>query len=207
MFMKITIISSSQRSKSESRRVGEYIKKVLANKVLSLSGEIIHIDLVDLKLPFFDATLEENEELQKIWNPISKILNESDGFVFITPEWNGMASPILKNLFMFIDEEIAHKPALLVSVSAGLGGGAYPIAELRGNTSKNNYVCYIPNHVIVRNVNECLVDEVINKDNKSDVVARDRIDFSLDTLIAYAKALKNMRTSEKIDWFKFSSGM
>lgn len=209
--MKLTIISSSQRPDSESKRVGAYMLKELAKKLEALgagtAADADHIELRDLNLPFFDDTIEDNADQQKLWNPISEKLAESDGFVFITPEWSGMASPMLKNFLLFVEKELANKPVLLTAVSSGIGGGAYPIAEIRGHTVKNTLICYIPNHVIIRNANQCLIDETPNPENKSDSVARERIDFSLDTLIAYSGALKTMRSTEKVEWLRFKNGM
>ncbi|MDB5258974.1 MAG: NADPH-dependent reductase [Candidatus Taylorbacteria bacterium] len=205
--MNLTIISSSQRPNSESKRVGAYMLKEITKKIAAAGGAASHIDLLDLGLPFFDDTLETNTAQQSLWNPISEKLAASDGFVFITPEWNGMASPMLKNFLMFVGKELANKPVLLTAVSSGMGGGAYPIAEIRGHTAKNSFACYIPNHVIIRNVNQCLVDETLKPENKSDSVARERIDFSLDTLIAYTKALKTMRSTEQTEWTRFDTGM
>jgi hypothetical protein len=58
-----------------------------------------------------------------------------------------------KNFFLFASSaELGHKPALLVSVSAGISG-AYPIARnSRSSSYKNNHICYIPEHLIVRQV-------------------------------------------------------
>lgn len=203
--MKISIISASQRPDSQSRKVAEYIQKEISKK--EAVTEVFWKDLIDSGLPFFDDTLEENPAQQELWNPIAKELAESNAFVFITPEWNGMASPMLKNFFMYVDMELAQKPALLVSVTAGMTNGAYPIAELRASSYKNNYVCYIPNHVIVRKVGDCFLDEVVNPENKSDVIARNRIDYSLDVLVLYGKALSDMRKNTAIDWNQFDSGM
>ena len=42
---------------------------------------------------------------------------------------------------------MAHKPGLIVTVSAGLGG-SYPVTELRISSHKNTRLCYIPDHVL-----------------------------------------------------------
>jgi len=207
--MNISIISGSQRAGSESRRVAEYIRAELGKKE-GLGAEVSQVflkDLYETALPFFDDTLEENEAQQALWKPVAEELSQSDAFVFITPEWNGMASPALKNLLLYVDMELAHKPALLVSVTSGMFNGAYPIAELRANSSKNTYVNYIPNHVIVRNAEKCFVGEAAAEDNKSDQVARKRLNFSLRSLLLYAKALGEMRKTSTIDWEEFANGM
>ncbi len=58
----------------------------------------------------------------------------------------------LKNFFlMFSRFELGHKPAMIVAVSSG-DGGAYPVAELRMSSYKNNRICYIPEQLNLRNV-------------------------------------------------------
>ena len=70
----------------------------------------------------------------------------------------------LKNFLLYCSkDELAHKPALLVSVSAGLGG-SYPIAELRISSYKNNRLCYLPENVIIRNI-----ETFLNDKNKKEV--------------------------------------
>jgi hypothetical protein len=39
---------------------------------------------------------------------------------------------------------------LIIAVSGGAGGGAYPVAELRMSSYKNSRICYLPEHLIVR---------------------------------------------------------
>ncbi|MCV5978616.1 NAD(P)H-dependent oxidoreductase, partial [Escherichia coli] len=81
----------------------------------------------------------------------------------MTPEWHGMATPALKNfLLLTTANELAHKPALLVSVSVSING-VYPISELRMTGSKNNHVCFLPDHLIVRKSDK-LIDQDANSD-------------------------------------------
>jgi NAD(P)H-dependent FMN reductase len=52
-------------------------------------------------------------------------------------------------------EDVAHKPALLVSVSSGRGG-AFPINQMRQLGYKNNRIMYLPEHLIVRSVEKVM---------------------------------------------------
>ena len=83
---------------------------------------------------------------------MSKKLIKSQGFVLVVPEYGGMASPNSKNLFLLANNgEFFHKPGLIVSISSGLGG-AYPISELRSSSYKNSHIMWIPENIIIRNV-------------------------------------------------------
>jgi len=153
----------------------------------------------------FDASMDSNTVLQDLWNPISERLAECTAAIFVTPEWNGMASPALKNFCMFVDSELAHKPVLLVSVTAGMTNGAYPIAEMRMSSFKNADICYIPNHIIIRSAGHCFHGDIALDDNKADKTARDRIEKTLKILSAYSEALMIMRknSGDVLDVFAF----
>lgn len=112
-------------------------------------------------------------------------LKHSDAVILITPEWHGMATPALKNfLLLSTDEELAHKPVLLVSVSASVNG-VYPISELRMTGNKNNHACFLPDHLIFRNV-----EELITTDHQcTDQAMHQRNQYTMTLLASYARAL------------------
>ena len=116
-----------------------------------------------------------------------------------------MASPALKNFFVLASKtELAHKPALLVAVSSGLGG-SYPISELRSSSFKNNRLCYIPEQLIVRQVNAMLHPGPVTDAN--DLRLRPRIDYALGVLHSYATALQAVRETVDMDNPEFANGM
>jgi NAD(P)H-dependent FMN reductase len=199
--MKITIIVASQRKDSQSKRVGEYIQKTLTKR----HEESITTNLICLgekPLPFFDDRLEENMETQESWSGISTTLKSSDCAIFITPEWGGMAAPALKNFCLYLTDELLHKPVLLVSVTASPTNGAYPITDMRAASYKNNHICYLPDHLIVRSVEKCFLDEIAIE--TGDIKIRERIDWTTVMLLEYAKALKEMRKNSSIDYARYS---
>ena len=129
----------------------------------------------------------------------------------ITPEWSGMASPLLKNvLLMCAGQNTAHKPVLLVAISGGISG-AYPIAELRMNAFKNNKLVAIPDHLIIRNVREVLNCDGTSELSEKDSSIRDRISYSLHTLYNYSESLQALRTNLSIKPYnnkeRFANGM
>jgi NAD(P)H-dependent FMN reductase len=201
--MKIAIIAGSHRRDSESLRVAQYIQGVLGTIGVE---QTYLLSLSENPLPLWDEGLWSGDEKWKtLWSPISKELKSSDGLIVIAPEWSGMVPAGLKNFFLLCSGELlAHKPGLIVGVSASLGG-SYPVVELRTSSYKNTRLCYIPDHVIVRNVGQMLkgaqaVDE-------HDRLLRERIDYSARVLVEYAKALKIVRDSGLIDLKRFPYGM
>ena len=192
--MNLVLISASQRTQSQSAKVAEY----LADNSGQFSS-VRHIELCKQRLPMWDGEEMSKQQDDSDWLAINVQLQAMDALILITPEWGGTASPLLKNLLMMAQAtDIGHKPVLLVSVVNGISG-AYPIAELRMNAFSNNKLVAIPDHLIIRNVEEIL--NTINKDDQQkdeaitrrDKSMRHRIGYSLHTLLHYSQAMKSLR--------------
>ncbi len=204
--MKIAIISGSHRENSQSFKVAKHIEKTLTKDdcdtwVYSLEGN---------PLPLWDEGVWNAEQKWlDILNPLREELVDCDALVIITPEWHGQVPAGLKNFFLlFGKNELADKPALIVSISSGIGG-SYPVAELRMSSYKNSRICYIPEHVIIREVESILNSDEsgIENDERSDSYIRERLQWSLDILKGYSKALKEVRDSGVTQTDKFGNGM
>ena len=194
--MKYGIIIGSHRKKSQSTKVGKYIEGLVDAKTYVL-------DLRTNPIPLWDDSMwEEGSKLREKWQPYSKELTGCDAFIIVSPEWSGMVPAGLKNFFLYCKTELAHKPALIVTVSSGRGG-SYPVAELRMSSYKNTHLCYIPEHVIVRDVENVLNDTEINENDKADAYIKKRIVYALSVLAEYTTRLKGMN----IDLKEFPYGM
>ena len=197
--LNYVVISGSGRPQSESARVGEYLRQRLINLQLSDGSRCSLIDLGSNPLPLWP---EQNDV---VWQDYAQRLQAADALIVITPEWHGMVSPALKNFFVLATSaELAHKPALLVGVSSG-AGGAYPLSELRSSSFKNNRLCYIPEHLIVRQVNAMLHPGPVIDNN--DERLRPRIDYALGVLGHYATAMGAVRAAVDMSVPKFANGM
>lgn len=197
--MKIVIISGSQRRQSASARVAHYISRCFF-AITGVSSSIL--DLGEVLLPAWDDSFDSSQEP---WCSIANELRDADAFVVISPEWGGMVPGALKNFLLLCSQgEIAHRPACLVGVS-GSSGGAYPIAELRMSGYKNTHVCYIPEHIIVRNVDEMLGEDLPT--SPGDKSLRARIDYVLRLLVVYADAFRAVRASGHVDLARYPYGM
>ncbi len=204
--MKISIISGSHRNPSQSEKVARYLEKTLVNDFDDIEPWVYA--LADNPLPLWDQTLwEDNEEWNQRLAPLKKQLTESDGFIIIAPEWHGQVPAGLKNFFLMFNRfEMGHKPALIVAVSSG-DGGAFPVAELRMSSYKNNRLCYIPEQLILRNIESILNDKAEDNNAEADGYFKERISWTLGILTGYATALKAMRESTEIHHDKFGNGM
>lgn len=197
MSRHIVLLSGSNRSNSQSVKVARYLRDRLEKLALCDSSELI--DLASSRLPLWPE-----EDTDRVWSAQQSILKKATALIVISPEWNGMACPALKNFFLYAGlGELGHKPALLVGVSAGLGG-AYPIAELRASSYKNSRIMYLPEQLIIRNVESMLNSE--EPSDESDSRIRARADWALQILCQYDAALRTIRPAIKHPP-EFSTGM
>ncbi len=204
--MKITIVSGSHRPHSQSRKVADHIRKTLLEEGICEQAEIFSLE--NNPLPLWDQGIWEGEEKwETLLAPLRQTLQASDALVIIAPEWHGQVPAGLKNFFLIVGKnEVGHKPALIVTLSSA-DGGAYPVAELRMSSYKNNRICYIPEQVIIRNVESVLNEAPGDNNEDADRYFRDRILWSLQVLRAYADALKPVRESGIIHNDQFGFGM
>ena len=198
--MKLSIISSSLRINSQSKRIAKILNDRI--KKLSQKYDTFTIDLINENCPFWSSNKKDNNFYKEKWINISKNFQSSNGFIFVVPEYGGMASPLSKNLFLMCDNgEFFHKPGLIVSISSGIGG-SYPISELRSSSYKNSHILWIPENIIIRNV------EQYNPGNHGNEIPKwldKRIDYCLNLLLGYSKYLVPIQ--KHINKEDFKNGM
>ncbi len=204
--MKIAIISGSHRKNSQSAKVARFIQQTLQDQ--QLCDQTWLYSLAENPLPLWDESIWESDPTwQERMAPIHAQLSESDGLVVVAPEWHGQVPAGLKNFFLLCGKhQVGHKPALITTVSSG-DGGAYPVAELRMSSYKNNRLCYIPEQIIVRHVESVLNDDPARNNPDADSYFRERIHYALAILVEYAKALRLVRGSGVTETDKFPNGM
>jgi NAD(P)H-dependent FMN reductase len=202
--MRFFILSGSHRQEAQTLKVAQYVQSVLMREhpgaethLFSLSGN---------PLPLWDEA--SGGAPDALWDPISAELQAADALVILTPEWGGMATPGVKNFLLNCTAtEIGHKPGLIITVSASRGG-SYPVTELRMSGTKNNRLCWIPEHVIIHHAEQNLNSPDNSPDlGKEDAMQRQRLRYALKVLAEYGQALKQVRASGVIDHKTFRSGM
>jgi NAD(P)H-dependent FMN reductase len=205
--MKIGIICGSHRPDSQSGKVARYIEKALLARDLCDATWLY--DLGGNPLPLWDEGVwSGDEKWQQTLAPLSEELKSCDGFVVIAPEWHGMAPAGLKNFFLMwtAGGELAHKPALIVTVSIA-DGGSFPIAELRMSSYKNSRICYLPEHLIIRNVGTVFNDDPEQDNPSAQEYFEDRLTYCLEMLREYSLAFRQIRASGKTSLETYTSGM
>lgn len=195
--MNICVISASMRGQSQSLKVANYLKDRIKN--LEHNSWVIDLHTVDLP-PFDDGETEAPDK-----DEILRQLSDADGFVFVSPEWDGMMSYGLISLLHYVENELAHKPVMLVGVSSGIGG-AYPIEQMKQMGPKNKHYVISPESLRLMKVKELFNDQDFSE-NAVDLSVKRRADYSLKVLIEYAKALSIVRESGVFNPDEFASGV
>ena len=125
---RIGIIISTTREGRFGERAARWVADLAASRT-DIDTEIV--DLRDYPLPFFDYVASprfvpiDTPEAKK-W---SAKLDELDGYVFVTAEYNHSVSGVIKNALDFVFAEPARKPAAFVGY--GAVGGARAVEHLR----------------------------------------------------------------------------
>ena len=181
--MQIAIISGSHTVDSQSARVADYLRSRLLVLPFACDVQVALHDLGAEPLPLWQPGIPGLTTEQ------ANLCRSADAYILISPEWHGMATPAIKNWFYFLKQEwMEHKPVLLVGVSAGQGG-LYPVMDLRAHTFKNFRPCYLPEHLVIREVHKQLPlgGEALEP-------MAERIDYCLQLLAVYAEGLTQVRS-------------
>tara|TARA_B100000900_G_scaffold202640_1_gene171831 strand:- start:2041 stop:2649 length:609 start_codon:yes stop_codon:yes gene_type:complete len=202
--MQIAIIVGSHRKDSQSAKVARF----LASQLRGLGDHSCWIcDLGKDPLPLWDEEIGSDAPQWSDLKALAEKIDAADAFIMVAPEWHGMVPAALKNFFLVCGgASFAHKPALPVGVSAG-PGGTYPINELRTSSYKNNRLCYLPEHLIVRNCTVVMNDDKAQNDEGEHSYISERSLYCMNQLIAYADALAQVRASGAADLTPYPNGM
>ena len=129
MSKKIKIILGSVRDARAGLNVAKWVMEQLETSTLDADFELI--DLKEENLPLYNEPLapaarkEPIHEHTKIWrNKISA----SDGFIFVTPEYNHGYPPALKNAVDYLYHEWKDKPVGFVGY--GGSGASYSVRQM-----------------------------------------------------------------------------
>jgi len=134
--VSIKIIVGSNRPGRFGIQPANWLHEVAKQYADKANIEIV--DLAEINLPFLDETTppsmsqDYEKEYTKAW---AKIISDSDGFVFVTPEYNHSYSAVLKNAIDYLNPEWLHKPVSFLSYG-GTAGGARSVEHLRGVVSQ-----------------------------------------------------------------------
>ena len=188
---KIAVVIGSTRQGRLTDRLASWVAKEAGKKV-----EVELLDLRDYPMPFLDELASPRYNRERHPEPktqkwLDKVVT-FDGYIFVTPEYNRSTSAVLKNAIDVLGHEMDDKPVALVG--HGSSGGAQAIATLRIALPGVGVVT-IPQALFF---SDHLADS-ISSDGELKQELREKpygpqvlLDAQIESLIAYAEALKTM---------------
>ncbi|HEX7017285.1 MAG TPA: NAD(P)H-dependent oxidoreductase [Patescibacteria group bacterium] len=128
--LKIKILTGSIRPTRFNIQPATWIYEI-AKKRKDITVELV--DIKELNLPLMDEPIPplQNQYSKPYTQKWSKIVDEADGFIFVTPEYNHSTSASLKNAIDYLYHEWKYKPVSYVSYGSQ-AGGARAVEHLRG---------------------------------------------------------------------------
>ncbi len=127
--MRIAVIYGSNRTERQGIKAAKFI----VNKLVERNFHTTLIDSKAFDLPLLDKMYKEYKqgEAPEALERIHQILNQADGFVIVTGEYNHSIPAALKNILDHFQQEYYFKPSAIVSYSAGPFGGLRVAMHLR----------------------------------------------------------------------------
>ncbi len=186
----IAVIVGSTREGSYNRALGE-----LAAASLEAQGATVtRVDLAAFDLPLYSAALETNTFPSDALK-LKTLFAAQDGLLFVSPEYNGSLSPLLKNAIDWAsrptgDEGLVAltayrgKAAAIMSASISPFGGLRGLMHLRQILSTIQMLV-IPEQVVVPNAHAAFAEDGSLKEP----LPASLVDMTAARLVAVAKAL------------------
>lgn len=126
--MVITIISGSQAAKSASIRIGIFLQAYI--QACLPDAEVNLLDCRQYQIPLDDVSYKNDGSAPRHLLPMVDLFYRSDGFILLSPEYNGSYTPALKNLLNHFPK-LNHMPCGIVTASDGALGGMRAAQQLQ----------------------------------------------------------------------------
>ncbi|WP_334329697.1 NADPH-dependent FMN reductase [Companilactobacillus sp. HBUAS59699] len=192
MTTKIGVILGSTRTKSLGGKIFKYLQSVVNN---TDNVEYTWLDLRDYELPLYDheeTPLEEQiHDLNTVEGKWLDALQNQDGYVILTPEYDRAIPGGLKNALDLVGSEVERKPVQVIAYSHFSDGGIVaanaivPILQMLK-------MIVLPDPALLwfadNNFNE---DGSLNEADENTGHFVDRLDDKFREICFYSEVLKN----------------
>ncbi|SMD32739.1 NAD(P)H-dependent FMN reductase [Reichenbachiella faecimaris] len=157
----ITIISSTNRKNSVSKKLAHIYQGILEDK--KIETEMIYLD--ELPEDFIATALYDQSGKNKLFNTFREKMLRAEKMVFIVPEYNGSFPGVLK---AFIDglafpNTFRDKKAALVGISSGVQGAGLALSHL------TDIFNYCGTHVLAQKPKLSRIEENLTENNLSEL--------------------------------------
>ena len=183
---KIGIITGTTRPGRRNLQVAQWVYDRALKRNDDAEYELV--DIADYNLPVLNEAgpaVAQNYEQDNVRKWAAK-LDEFDGFIFVTPEYNHSVSPSLANALSFVKLELNNKAAGIVGYGSALGARA--VEHLRGILSEFQVA-----HVQKQGMFSIFTDfENMTTFKPTDLQA-ESVDPMFDQVIVWTKAMETIR--------------
>jgi len=187
---KIAVIVGSTREGSFNRALGSLAMRALEEQ----EATVTDVDLATFDLPLYSAALEADAfpaDAQRL----KALFSAQDGLLFVSPEYNGSVSPLLKNAIDWASRPTGEeslvalsayrgKAAAIMSASISPFGGLRGLMHLRQILSTIQMLV-IPEQVLVPNAHAAFTEDGSLKE----ALPGSLVEITAGRLVAVAKAL------------------
>lgn len=158
----ITIIVGTNRKDSISQKVAMQYSEVL--KEYGVESSVL--SLTNLPYDYIISSLYENVGMNDEFNKIRTLMNESEKFVYVIPEYNGSFPGVLKAFIDGLDrvKALAGKKCALVGISAGDQGAGLALSHFTDilNYCGTNVLAY---RLKIPKISDLMTDAKITDEN------------------------------------------
>ena len=190
--LNIAVIYGSVRQNRQGIKAARFVVRKLDER----GHTVTLVDPLEYKFPFLDLMYKEYEPgtAPEAIETVAQILNNADGFIIVSAEYNHGEPAALKNLLDHYQSEYLYKPSGIVTYSAGPFGGVRALITLRAILAELGTPS-IPSMFPISQIQQAFDD--IGEPRKE--AYHSRIRKFLDEFEWYACALKRARDFEKGD--------
>lgn len=134
---KVKILAFAGSTRKDS--FNKLLVRQAAKGAEDAGAEVTVIDLKDFPMPIYDGDEEATNGIPQKAKELKQLLQEADGFLIASPEYNGSYTGVLKNAFDWasrkeVKGEVSPfngKTAVIMSTGTGRLGGLRGLAHLR----------------------------------------------------------------------------
>jgi chromate reductase, NAD(P)H dehydrogenase (quinone) len=169
MTPRILAFSGSARRESLNRK----LLAAVVTACRTAGAEVTLLDLNDHALPLYHGDLEEDQGLPEAAQGLIRLIQEHDGLLIASPEYNSMITPLLKNTLDWCtrgdDDPFEGKVAAVVSASPGQMGG------IRSMTQARQLLTHLGCHVIPE---QCILPQAMQAFDEEGNLRNERVQKS-----------------------------
>ena len=187
---KIAVVVGSTREGSINRMLG----RLAVGALESAGATVTDVDLATFDLPLYSAALEA-DAFPADAERLKQIFTAQNGLLFVSPEYNGSVSPLLKNAIDWASRPTGGESLVALSAyrgkaSAVMAASISPFGGLRGLMHLRQILSTIQTLVIPEQVLVPNAHAAFDADGKLvEALPATLVDMTAARLVAVAKAL------------------